>query len=301
MHGLPGWTILPIQLNPDEPKQSDSTQGMATHQIAAYVRKGKNKIEGWLARSDAEIMYALLGHQSNTGMSGSVVEIGVHHGKSFILLALCNRGRDCYAIDVFGDQALNVDMSGKGDKAIFLANLTSSGIDQGNIVIDERLSFEVTAGDIVSKVGKTRFFHIDGGHHLEAVRNDLELADQSLADFGIIAVDDVFRPEWPEVSIGTLQHAYREPRSLVPFAIGFNKTYLCRPAYAGEYRSAICQSDFLQMYISKTYEASADEFLVLQRYPLPEWGLAPRLFNYLATYHPDLAFRIWNLRKRSGN
>lgn len=264
---------------------------------ASYCRSGKDSVNGWLARTDAEMISCLLATQTARGYRGAVAEVGVHHGKSFILLALCNLPEPCYAIDIFGQQSLNIDGSGKGDKQIFLAHLARHGVPAKQIVIDERLSGDVSAQDIITRAGHTRFFHIDGGHHLEAISHDLRLAEATMTGHGIIAVDDVFRPEWPEVSMGTFAHLASPQSQLTIFAIGFNKTYLCRKEHAPAYRAALLSNDFLRMFLGKTYRVGREEIVVYQQYPLPEWRLRQRLLHHLKTYHPDLAYGLARLKR----
>jgi hypothetical protein len=266
--------------------------------LSAYSRSGKNSVSGWLARSDAELFQALLTVQVQRNIVGAVAEIGVHHGKSFIPMAISNGGQKCYAIDIFGRQDLNIDASGSGDKQQLFDNLKRFGVATNGITIDERLSTVVQPGDIEARVGKVRFFHIDGGHHLEAIVNDLYLAEAVMLPEGIIAVDDVFRPEWPEVSMGLFSYLAGKKRDFIPFAVGFNKTYLCERAFAESYRSHLLGNDFLSMYLTKRYKVSQDEILVFQSYPLPEWGLKNRAMNYLKVFHPGLAYSLVKFRRR---
>ena len=105
-------------------------------------------ISGWLARTDFEIFSELLAHQKSSSYAGSVIEIGTHHGKSFIPLAISNESNGCYVIDVFDNQEVNLDNSGKGDINRFKNNLISFGIDLQNIVIDARMSEEVKSTEI---------------------------------------------------------------------------------------------------------------------------------------------------------
>ncbi|HEX7000004.1 MAG TPA: hypothetical protein VF322_17865, partial [Gammaproteobacteria bacterium] len=82
-----------------------------------YIRRHMASVDGWLHRTSAEAIAAL-------GQGGNAAEIGVHHGKLFILLSLlCDHA---YAIDVF-DSALNVDGSGAGDRTIFERNMARYG------------------------------------------------------------------------------------------------------------------------------------------------------------------------------
>lgn len=264
--------------------------------VNRYIKKGRKYISGWLSRDDAEIISAILDYQTKQNRTGSVVEIGAHHGKSFILLALCNFPNSNYVIDIFSNQNLNLDRSGSGDKKVFIENLKNHGVDIDKVHIDERLSSDVQPADIISSVGYARFFHIDGGHHLDAVEGDISLATKSIIDAGVIAIDDVFRPEWPEVSIAALGNKNFSKHDIIPFAIGFNKTYFCKAEYAEDYRNLLLNNPFLEMFFQKTYQVSKDEVLVFQRYPLPEWKFSLRLWYYLQLYHPDFAFvifRIW--------
>jgi hypothetical protein len=274
---------------------------MIDKKLDGYIRAGKEGVEGWLARCDGEIFGSLLKYQVDNNIVGAVAEIGVHCGKSFIPMALSNGGRRCYAIDIFGRQELNVDGSGCGNKNRFMQNLTKFGVQASEVFIDERLSSEVLPGDIEERVGRVRFFHIDGGHHFEAIVNDLKLAESVVMDDGILAVDDVFRPEWPEVSMGVFSYLVAKEKDFVPFAIGFNKTYLCQRPFANFYRANLIGNDFLRMYLSKKYKVSNEEILVFQSYQLPEWGVKTRLLNYLKTYHPDLAYSLLKLRQRTGS
>lgn len=265
---------------------------MTSKVLDEYIRVRKKEVDGWLARCDGEIFARLLESQLENGIDGAVVEIGVHHGKSFIPMAISNNGRMCYAIDIFEKQALNIDVSGCGDKDVFTRNLMKFGVDANNVFIDERPSTDVSPGDIKNEVGRVRFFHIDGGHHFEVALNDLRLAEAVVGDDGVIAIDDVFRPEWPEVSMALFSYLANKTKDFVPFAIGYNKTYLCRRSFAALYRGILSDSDFLQLYFSKKYEVSNEAILVYQMYALPEWGMRERISHYLKTYHPDLAFFV---------
>lgn len=43
-----------------------------------------------------------------------------------------------------------------------------------------------------------RFFSVDGGHHFEAARSDLQLASCLLAPHGILSIDDFFHSGYDE-------------------------------------------------------------------------------------------------------
>ena len=92
--------------------------------IENYIRRGKFYVDGWLRTEAAQIVVALTERQRSLGVAGGIAEIGVHHGKLFILLYLLGQASEkAVAIDLFEDQHLNVDQSGSGDLAKFRSNL----------------------------------------------------------------------------------------------------------------------------------------------------------------------------------
>jgi len=265
-----------------------------------YIKTGRKQVAGWFSRCDAHMFGLLLSEQAAIGEEGSVVEIGVHHGKSFVPLAMSNEGARCYAIDIFERQDLNVDLSGKGDRDRFIQNIRKFGLDPDGVVVDARPSTEVSSEDILGSVGPARFFHIDGGHTLDAVTNDIRLADAVLAEGGIVAIDDLFRPEWPDVSAGFFSWYFASPGNLVPFAMGQNKTYLCRPAARARYQEVLRSDRFLACLFSKEYDGWCGHMLVFHNFPRAEWKIRTRISNYLKIYNPDLFYALNRLRSKAG-
>lgn len=252
------------------------------------------KIGGWLSRIDLEISKTiLLGQKSITNADGAIVEIGVHHGKSFVALGTFSCNSHLYAIDIFDAQEGNIDQSGHGNKRIFLDNLDRFGIDRSRVVIDSRMSHDVRPDDILSSVGNARFFHIDGGHHYDAVKNDLELAVAVLSYEGVVAIDDLFRPEWPEVSMAVFGATAFSEADFVCFAIGFNKSFFCRSPMVEKYHALLRKERFLSPYLSKVYKPKNASILVYQRYPLPEWGLMTLASWALSVYQPNSFVTIY--------
>lgn len=262
---------------------------------AAITHEALAHIEGWLAWADFEIMRRLTIEQNDSG--GAIAEVGVHHGKSFVALAAFSGDRPLYAIDLFGDQAGNIDQSGAGSRERFLNNLDRFGIDQRRITIDARLSAAVTGSDIREAVGAVSFFHVDGGHHVAAVTADIDLALAALSEDGIIAFDDTFRPEWPEVSMAVFGHG-RLNRDFRMFAIGFNKSFWCRPEQVARYRDALLDDHDLSPFLMKQHAVDGRNILVFQAYPLPEWPLRRQLSWWLSVYWPRLHRRLWRARRR---
>jgi hypothetical protein len=138
-------------------------------------------VHGWLRPECAVLVTRLADAQR---IAGSVGEIGVHHGKFFILLSVLRRsGESGVAVDLFEDQAHNIDQSGAGDRGIFEANLRRFGADEG-ISVQSADSTRVQRQQLLDWANGQRFrlFSVDGG---------------------LVILDDYFNEAWPGVSEGT--------------------------------------------------------------------------------------------------
>jgi hypothetical protein len=251
-----------------------------------YRRFGHRFVAGWLAPEVLEILAVLDEAQRSKNVSGAVVEIGVHHGRLFIGLKLL-QDVDQYsvAIDVFGDQELNVDQSGKGDLAIFRRNVQRwSSLDA--VAIHQGDSTQLHADQLRELAhGGIRLFSVDGGHTDPIVFSDMNLAEATIASGGIVVADDVFNEEWPGVSTGTLRYL-SEGGQLVPFAIGFNKVFFASPDHA-EYYRRILQSTFESRYLLfvKTSDFAAHEVLIIARGARSPRQILSRNDTARRTYH----------------
>src|ERR1035441_9365724 len=87
-------------------------------QALRYVQK-MYQVDGWLLPEAARCIVCLHDAQRRNGTRGSVAEIGVHHGKLFMLLCLLrNEGEIAVGYDLFDRQNENIDRSGEGDLAV---------------------------------------------------------------------------------------------------------------------------------------------------------------------------------------
>src|SRR5215471_9277958 len=85
------------------------------------------RVEGWLSDRMWQIVDMLGTILDTNHVRGHIAEFGVQHGLFlFLLNALRNNDEECFAIDVFEDQHLNVDASGgggRGSLAMFLSHI----------------------------------------------------------------------------------------------------------------------------------------------------------------------------------
>jgi Methyltransferase domain len=185
-------------------------------------------------------MVAAIGaRQERDGIRGNVAEIGVHHGKLFILLYLLTKADERgVAIDLFSLQHLNIDRSGKGNLARFLTNLRCHA-DTDRVIVHEGDSTALDGAMLVRLGGGPfRLISIDGGHTAEITLADLRTAESALAPGGVVILDDCFNESWPGVSEGVHRY-FSESPAVVPFAIGGNKVLFCRAASVATYVDAL--------------------------------------------------------------
>ena len=204
---------------------------MDQREVAAYLDDTRH-VEGWFFPIDAYLFAVIDDIQKREGIEGNLFEIGVHHGKTAIFLARMLRPSELLGVcDVFEQQDENRDRSGEGSRELFLANLRAHAPSVTPRVFAKR-SDQLTRDETTPDC---RFFHIDGGHRPEDVVADLETALRAIHDAGVIAVDDLFNPNWPGVSEGFYRFIATHPDALTPIAIGGNKVLFTRPAAAARY------------------------------------------------------------------
>ena len=189
-------------------------------------------IEGWFFPIDAHLFAGIDVMQKHMNVRGNLFEIGVHHGKTAIFLAnLAAPDESLGVCDVFDRQELNVDHSGGGSRALFEKNMKIHACTV-NLRVFAKPSSQLTTEDTTTTC---RFFHIDGGHRAQDVYSDLETADRALLAEGVVAVDDVFNPNWPGVSEGVYRFLSERPKVFAPITIGGNKVFFARPGMAQRY------------------------------------------------------------------
>ena len=167
--------------------------------------KNVNTIEGWF---NWKYICPLLEIVNKNQKEGNILEIGVHHGKSFIPMTTLLRNNEiAVAVDVFEDQQFNYDGSGKGCSLKLKENIKKvystdeifnkiKIIKKDSTKMDYNNFLDFTNGD------KYRIISIDGCHTKSATLIDLRNAIKILSNDGIIILDDYFNKHWPGVKFG---------------------------------------------------------------------------------------------------
>lgn len=199
-----------------------------TQDLAGYLRGGLYEVEGWGIDDFLAHVFVRLDKFHEIGrITGNLFEIGVHHGRSAILLALLAKpGERTVCMDLFERQAENIDSSGRGNREMFEANLRRWA-SRCEVEIVQANTLEADFAAVPGLSGGVRFAHIDGGHYREVVLNDLMKTEQILCDGGVVVMDDFCHMEFPEVSEACNHYLENvEQRRLAPVAIGHNKLVL---------------------------------------------------------------------------
>ena len=240
---------------------------MAPNALDRYIRSGHTRVEGWLHPTAIDVLSAILEAQNAAGMRGPVCEIGVHHGRLFIMLCLAtSNGEQAVAYDLFGRQEENIDGSGRGDLDILLVNLERHRCDRRRVKAVEVNSLALDADRVVADCGgRPRAFSIDGGHTAEITCHDLTTAHGSICPGGVIILDDFFNEQWPGVAEGTYRYMGSKP-GLIPIAIAGNKVLLTDDAqWAEQYKRSL--DSLTRKYVAKTSRLFGHEVVVLRSEP----------------------------------
>jgi hypothetical protein len=218
-----------------------------TPKDAASLARQTRGIDGWLSPGAIYLFALIDAVQKRNGIAGNLFEIGVHHGKSALVLGAMAQPADRLGVcDVFGAQSLNVSASGKGDREIFLANFRGAFPDDRFLTIHEKLSSALSAEEVTA----CRFLHVDGGHSSPEALADLELCAQCMVPGAVIAVDDAFHPSWPGVTDAVFRFLARRPE-MAPLVIGFNKMLLVEASWRDRYVRVFEDRDDYRRYIPR--------------------------------------------------
>jgi len=204
----------------------------------SYARSGFRRVEGWVPELAMRMIVEITQIQSSRGVRGAACEIGVHHGRTFILLHLLTVADElCVGFDLYEQQ----QQAGQEREARLRANLQAHAGDPDRIRIVSQNSLQLQPPRIVELcAGQPRLFSIDGGRDARTIYNDLVLAHDTVCPGAVVMVDDYFQESWPEVSEGMCRFMAQSNRHLHPVAIGGNKIFLASsPEAAQTYRDEL--------------------------------------------------------------
>jgi GT2 family glycosyltransferase/SAM-dependent methyltransferase len=191
---------------------------------AKYLQSLSGGPDQWVSNTAACLTHALMMEQIRLGVDGDVLEIGVDAGGySLVLATSLQRGERAIAVDLWDLQEQNIDRSGYGRRGEFEARIERFASDV-EVVILRANSLDL--GDaFVAEYPGLRFVSVDGGHTRHTTQHDLWLAQRMLRPGGIVALDDIYRPDWSGVTAGLARY-FHDGGRCVPFAIAGGKALL---------------------------------------------------------------------------
>ncbi len=206
-----------------------------------YLKISK-RVDGWFDIDAARIFHFLISAQRKESIPGNIFEIGVHHGKSSLLLGMFIKPNENKLIvnDIFDHQDLNISKSGLGSEQIFKKNYKNFFNTEDGLEIITKPSSKLTIDDTGNEC---IFFSIDGGHSANETFIDLVTAKNAISKEGIIAVDDYFNCGFPGVSEGVCRFL-SENEDVVPWIYCFNKMILIRKDMLKAYEEILKRNDF---------------------------------------------------------
>jgi len=206
----------------------------STHDVWERFLARVPSIPGWFDVAFLPILRGIHKVQRAKNVTGNLCEIGVYHGRSFIPIYLHSRREETVVgIDRFED-AYIIDEQGNtvipnADEVIrHLEAVRDPSVELGAI------HFVHGSSAAISELphGPHRIVHIDGDHSYEGTRHDLALAEMAIAQGGVILIDDVWNPRWPDVIRAVIESL--DDGIFVPVVIAHGKLVVCDP---GDYRS----------------------------------------------------------------
>jgi len=205
--------------------------------VSAYLDDGYERVPGMSSRFAAAICARLLRLQTEKGVSGPIAEIGAFEGRFLIALAhALEPGEVALAVDLF-------EWPDAGVQGRFEANASRHGIGPERRITVKADSGTMTPKDLVSHARGERFrlIHIDGEHSRAALAKDFALATASLAEGGLIVLDDMLHPGYPTLMV-TVQHFLDPHPDILPLCI------IDRESVVAATKFVLCQRQWFTRY-----------------------------------------------------
>jgi predicted O-methyltransferase YrrM len=212
--------------------------------IDRYLAAGYARVPGMSSRFAAAICGHVIRRQTELGIAGDMVEIGTFEGRFFIAMALgLQPGERALGIDVF-------DWPDEGVHGRLLSHCAAAGVAGERFFTWKGNTRTLPPDGLRSRLGidQARFVHIDGDHTHESLSYDLELAHHVLHPAGVIALDDMLHPSYPELIVTVLDYLKRHPDMVVVCIVDREdisaaaKFLLCRADAAERYEQDLMAS-----------------------------------------------------------
>ncbi|PPT79483.1 hypothetical protein XarbCFBP8152_09660 [Xanthomonas arboricola] len=208
-----------------------------------YMEDHYFKVPGMSSAFSARICHALLRGQTHLGWGGHIAEIGAFEGRFLIALAIgLHEQERAVAIDRFDWPDIHVNV--RLDERLRLFGLR----DRVDIICGDSRSMKV---EMIVPKGESkgfRFFHIDGDHDKTSLMQDMALAFSCMKPYGVVCLDDMLSPAYPDLMLGVAEALSAHPDWIVFCVIdrediaAASKFLLCTKDYAEHYRAQLSET-----------------------------------------------------------
>lgn len=207
--------------------------------LTEWVRRTA-EIPGWLSPADSWLFNAVARLQSETGVAGNLLEVGVFAGKSAVLLeALREQDETLVVCDLFETPASASE--NREENRSQYDGLTRRQFEETFLRFHPFLPaiHQCRSDELQERLtGEFRFLHVDGSHLFDVVRTDIQLVLRVANAGAVIVLDDYRAPHTPGVAAAAWE-AVAQGR-LHPFCLSAQKLYACAGAGAATgYREAM--------------------------------------------------------------
>ncbi|KAB7766662.1 class I SAM-dependent methyltransferase [Xanthomonas maliensis] len=207
-----------------------------------YMEEQYVSVPGMSSAFSARICTDLLRGQAGSHWGGHVAEIGAFEGRFLIaLLSALQAGERAVAIDRYDWPDIHVNV--RLDQRLRLFGLR----DRVDIVCgDSRTMTPEMIAPNQAQAG-FRFFHVDGDHQRASLVQDMQLAFACMLPYGVVCLDDMLSPAYPELMLGVAESLEAHPDWRVFCIIDREdiaasaKFLLCRHDYADHYSALLSQ------------------------------------------------------------
>jgi len=230
---------------------------MSTNEQARqYIFGQMQKVKGFLSPLDGLLLSSIAIFQNGQDWGGSIAEIGVYKGRSYYLFRMMLKGEErCIGIDIFEHGDVRTPYQEFADNGRMLG----SPVDVQDIIVGDTM--RINPQDLKARHGAFRFIHIDGCHEFDYVRNDADIADGTLAPYGVICFDDFFNPQYPDVTVAVMDFLNANKDKYAVVAITQNKLYTCLKSHADQYKQAILSAPLLHKVSKMPAHMNGDDIL----------------------------------------
>ena len=198
------------------PRDLDAVASLALPENTAFrlALPEIDRIEGMFTHFSMAVIDALLSYQNEIGIAGNMLEFGVFKGRSAALMGRhLNSNERLVLVD-------NIDHLNRDAIARFRAAV--------DFLVCATEDFRKTYADFNKRRRSFRFIHIDASHDFRATFRELKMADDLLAENGIIAMDDFANLHYSQNIASIFKYLFTANTDLTIFMVTDEKAYLCR-------------------------------------------------------------------------